>query len=97
MFGLFGKKKKNEGGRLSDVLTASERNTLIAYLSSMTIIGATEDIKDACREMIPVVERDEVLIPGAVQGLINVCKVQTGVAGQEKEAKTIIAKLNKLL
>ena len=93
--GLFGRKKN--GGRLSDVLTASERNAVIAYLASMTVIGASEGIKDACKSMIPVVERDEVLLPGAVQGLINVCNTMSDVPGEGKGAKAILEKLKKLL
>lgn len=93
--GLFGRKKN--GGRLSDVLTASERNTVVVYLTSMTVVGASEDIKDACRDMIGVVKRDEVLIPGAVQGLINVCNIMGKEAGQGREAQAIIEKLKKLL
>ena len=96
MFG-FGKKKKTEGRRLSERLTKQERNAIIVYLGSMTAIGATEGIRDACRDILPVVQADEPLIPGVIQGLINICNTMADVPGEANEAKAIAGKLKKLL
>ena len=100
MFGI-GKKKKAEGRRLTEVLTKQERNDLVAYLTSMTAIGGTEGIRDACRSILPVIQADEPLIPGVIQGLINICNtmadVMSGYPDDARQAQAIARKLNKLL
>ena len=100
MFG-FGKKKKTEGRRLSEVLTKQERNDLVTLVTSMTVIGGTEGIRDACRDILPVIRADEPLIPGVIQGLINICNTMTnvmsGFPGEARQAQVIAKKLNKLL
>ena len=100
MFGI-GKKKKPEGRRLSERLTKQDRNDLVTFLTSMTVIGGTEDIRDACRDILPVIQADEPLIPGVIQGLINICNtmanVMPGFPGEARQAQAIANKLKKLL
>lgn len=85
---LFGKKEC----RLSKVLTESERNTVRRCLLTGAAGGATQGIREACAGMLDVVKADEVIIPAAVQGLINLCKAAGGDTG---EIRTICKKLQK--
>ena len=101
MFGI-GKKKKTEGRRLSEVLTKEERNELEIYITGMIAAGGTEGIKDACRGILPVVKADEPLIPGVIQGLINICNTWADIESGwdpniSRQAQAIARKLNKLL
>ena len=101
MFG-FGKKKKTEGRRLSEVLTKQEQIDLVNYVTMMTAIGGTEDIRDACRDILPVIKADEPLIPGVIQGLINICNTWADIESGwdpniSRQAQAIARKLNKLL
>ena len=104
---LFGRKKKTEGRRLSEVLTKQERSVVRRYLSAMSVIGGTKGIRDACAGLLPVVETDDKLVPGVIQGLINICNTiesltaditKNGVPIDDaREARGIAKKLQTLL
>lgn len=94
---MFGRKKKTEGRRLSVALTMQERNTIVACLVSMTVVGGTEGIRSARSDILPVVKADEPLIPGVIQGLINICNTMADLPDAGREAKNIARKLKKLL
>ena len=94
---LFGRKKQENGTKLSKALTKDERDTLVIYLAAMSAGAEDSNVKSASQAMAKLIQDDEPIIGPAILGLINVCKTIGDAAGRSSEAQGIVSKLERLL